>query len=152
MEEKFGEKLMIKYPLKFKASAKATPGPSNTWTAQAEDNAPITCAIPPEFMGPGGGYSPEDLYGIALLNCVLATFKVFAEKSQIAFTEADGTADITIDRGEGGMPWISHIALHVTLTGASDPAKAETVLHESKKACIVCNSMKTEVSFTTTVG
>lgn len=143
---------MIKYPLKFKASAKATPGIANTWTAQSEQNSPITCAIPPEFMGPGGGYSPEDLYGIALLNCVLATFKVFAEKSGLTFTEVNGTADITIDRSEGGTPWISHIALHATLSGASDTAKAETVLHESKKACIVCNSMKTEVSFETSVS
>ncbi|MCP5491869.1 MAG: OsmC family protein [Chlamydiales bacterium] len=143
---------MIKYPLKFKASAKATPGITNTWTAQAEHNDPIKCAIPPEFMGPGGGYSPEDLYGLALLNCVLATFKVFAEKSNLTFTEVNGTADITIDRGQGGMPWISHIALHATLTGASDPAKGEKVLHESKKACIVCNSMKTEVSFEVSVN
>ncbi len=143
---------MIKYPLKFKASAKATPGIANTWTSQSEQNSPITCAIPPEFMGPGGGYSPEDLYGLALLNCVLATFKVFAEKSGLTFTEVNGTADITIDRGEGGTPWISHIDLHATLSGASDTAKAETVLQESKKACIVCNSMRTEVSFETSVS
>lgn len=137
---------MIKYPLKFKASAKATPGSNTTWTAQAEENTPITCAIPPEFMGPGGGYSPEDLYGIALLNCVIATFKVFAQKSNLTFTEVSGTADITIDRGEGGAPWISHIALHMSVSGASDAAKCETVLKESKKACIVCNSMRTDVS------
>ena len=143
---------MIKYPLNFHAEAQATPGITSTWTAKAENNAPITCAIPPEFMGPGGGYSPEDLYGIALLNCVIATFKVFAEKSNLTFTDVKGTAEITIDRGDKGAPWISKIALHLTLTGASDTAKGETVLKESKAACIVCNSMRTEVTLETTVS
>lgn len=142
---------MIKYPLKFHAEAQATPGIANTWTSKSEDNAPIISAIPPEFMGPGGGYSPEDLYGIALLNCVIATFKFFAEKSSLTFSEVKGTAEITIDRGEGGRPWISHIQLHLSLHGASDPAKGETVLKEAKAACIVCHSMRTEVSMETTV-
>ena len=140
---------MIKYPLKFKANAKASAGSQTTWTAQAEENAPIPCAIPPEFMGPGGGYSPEDLYALALLNCVIATFKVFAEKSALNFTEVTGEAELTIDRGEGGMPWINHIALKLSLSGASDPEKGEKVLQEAKKACIVCNSMRTEVSLET---
>ena len=143
---------MIKYPLQFHAEATAKPGIATTWTATAENNPPITSAIPPEFMGPGGGYSPEDLYGIALLNCVIATFKFFAEKSGLTFTDVKGTAEITIDRGDGGKPWISHIKLHLTLSGASDPAKGETVLKESKAACLVCNSMRTNVTLETTVS
>lgn len=136
---------MIQYPLKFHASANATPGITTTWSAESESNAPITCAIPKEFMGPGGGYSPEDLYGIALLNCVMATFKVFAEKTKLSFTDVSGKAEIVIDRGEGGKPWISKIDLHFTITGAEDKERAEKVLKESKNACIVCNSMKTAV-------
>ena len=136
----------------FKAEASAKPGIAETWTSTSHGNAPITCAIPPEFMGPGGGYSPEDLYGLSLVNCVLATFKVFSEKSGLTYTQVTGAAEIIIDRGEGGKPWISKINLHFTLTGTSDAAKGENVLNESKAACIVCNSMKTEVSMTTEVS
>ena len=143
---------MLKFPMSFTAEATATPGASNTWTATAHGNQPVTCAIPPEFMGPGGGYSPEDLYGLALINCVLATFKVFAEKSGISFSEAKGTAETIIDKGQDGKPWISKINLTISLTGASDAAKAETILKESKAACIVCNSMKTEVTLATQVS
>ena len=32
------------------------------------------------FEGPGKEASPEDLYLLSLLNCLIATFKVFAEK------------------------------------------------------------------------
>ncbi|MCB1108321.1 MAG: OsmC family protein [Chlamydiia bacterium] len=142
---------MIKYPMTFKAEATGTPGISNTWTATSHGNAPIVSAIPPEFMGPGGGYSPEDLYGIALLNCVLATFKVFAEKTGVSFNQIDGSAEIIIDRGDGGKPWISKINMHFIIKGAADPDKADKVLKESKAACLVCNSMKTEVSMTTQV-
>ena len=71
---------MIKFPMKFEAEAHATPGASTQWTAQTDLLPPIPSAIPPEFMGPGGGYSPEDLFALALLNCLIATFKVYAEK------------------------------------------------------------------------
>ncbi len=143
---------MLKFPMSFTSEATATPGAKATWSATSHGNQPITCAIPPEFMGPGGGYSPEDLYGLALANCVLATFKVFAEKSGVTFTEAKATAETIIDKGQDGKPWINKINLTITLTGASDPAKAETVLKESKAACIVCSSMKTEVALTTQVS
>ena len=36
----------------------------------------LVTTIPSEFEGPGGGYSPEDFYALALLNCFGATFKV----------------------------------------------------------------------------
>ena len=143
---------MIKYPLTFKAKASATPGINETWTATSHGNPPLPCAIPKEFMGPGGGYSPEDLYGLALINCVIATFKVFAEKSGFTYEQIEGSADIIIDRGEGGKPWINRIDLHLSLSGASDKAKGETLLKEAKAACIVCSSMKTEVMLTHTVN
>ncbi|EKE07986.1 MAG: hypothetical protein ACD_17C00407G0001, partial [uncultured bacterium] len=53
---------MIKFPMKFQVQAQAGAGSHTKWDAQTEHLAPISCAIPPEFMGPGGGYSPEDLF------------------------------------------------------------------------------------------
>ena len=79
---------MVKYPMSFKAQAHSPAGIQSPWSSKAEamPEKPLTLAIPPEFEGPGGGFSPEDLYLLALENCFVATFKVFAEKSRTYVT------------------------------------------------------------------
>lgn len=96
---------MIKFPMKFEVRASASVGSSSLWTAQTEHLPPIASAIPPEFMGPGGGYSPEDLFAIALLNCLIATFKVYCEKSNVTFQEIQGRVSLTVDKipGQSGF-------------------------------------------------
>ena len=79
---------MVQYPLKFSVTAEGVSGMDSTWVTQvpsneADESRSLTAAIPPEFQGPGGGYSPEDFYALALLNCFMATFRVIASKSQL---------------------------------------------------------------------
>jgi len=73
---------MSAFPKIFTVESKGESGVQSTWVNQLKDKAstPIVMAIPPEFEGPGGTYSPEDLYALSLLNCYLATFKYIAEK------------------------------------------------------------------------
>src|SRR3989344_2902412 len=92
---------MIKFPMKFQVQAQAGAGSHTKWDAQTEHLSPICCAIPPEFAGPGEGYSPEDLFAISLLNCLIATFKVYAEKSKLNFSEIKGKVDLTLDKLPG---------------------------------------------------
>src|SRR3990167_8275560 len=96
---------MIKFPMKFSVTANASPGISSPWSAQAGNLPPIPSAIPPEFAGPGGGYSPEDLFALSLLNCLIATFKVYAEKSKVSFQEIKGRISLILDKipGESGF-------------------------------------------------
>ncbi len=138
----------MKFPLKFEISAQASSGVEDLWTAQTAHLQPITSAIPPEFMGPGGGYSPEDLFAIALLNCLIATYKVYCKKGGISFKTIQGKAILTIDHipGEGpfGMKAID-VTLHVE--GASDPNKARQILETAIKDCAVSNSIKSGKTF-----
>ncbi len=76
---------MIKYPLFFEVSANSISGVSTLFEGNALNFPTIHCAIPTEFNGPGGGYSPEELFSLAVLSCVIATFKVFAERSKLHF-------------------------------------------------------------------
>ncbi len=144
---------MIKYPLVFHAQAKSASGINSRWETSApslEQN--LLSAIPPEFQGPGGGYSPEDFYALALCNCFIATFKVFAEKSNLAFSSLNVGLELSVDRDDKGMPWMARAHLSANLVGVDSKEKAERLLEKTSKGCLVLNSVKTEKTFTFNVG
>src|SRR5271170_2243531 len=97
---------MPKFPMKFDVRASASDGMSNNWSAEAGQLSPIPCAIPPEFSGPGGAYSPEDLLALAVLNCIIATFKVYCEKGKVRFAQIEGEAALIVDLQEGRLTMV----------------------------------------------
>lgn len=134
--------------MKFEVNAASKEGSASHWTGHNDHLPPIPCAIPPEFMGPGGGYSPEDLFALALLNCLIATFKVYCEKSKVNFQEIKGRVELTVDRlaGTSGLA-MTHADVFFDITGASDVERARKILESSIKDCAVSNSIKTGKTF-----
>ena len=144
---------MIQYPLQFHFHSQATSGMTQPWTADSDFNRGTVCAIPPEFEGPGKGFSPEDFFGLAVLNCFVATFKVIAEKSKVEFSALDAKGTLTVDRDEKGAPWMKAMAIEVTLKAAPEQQdRARRLLEKTSQSCIVARSVKTDVSFTFNVN
>lgn len=139
---------MVKFPLKFEVQANASSGISSPWSCQTDKLPPILSSIPPEFMGPGGGYSPEDLFALALLNCLIATFKVYAEKSQVQFQALQGKVLLTVDKlpSEPGFA-MTQAEIFLTIQGASDKEKTRKLLENAIRDCAVSNSIKTGKTF-----
>jgi peroxiredoxin-like protein len=103
----------------------------------------IQIASPPEFEGPEGIISPEDLFVAAAASCFMTTFIAFTKKMRFehkAFT-CEGTG--TLEKGEKGFQF-TKILLKTTVTVESEDlkAKAERALELSAKYCLVSNSMK----------
>lgn len=138
----------MKFPMKFEVEAKASPGIGERWIAQSDDLPPICSAIPPEFAGPGGGYSPEDLFGLAVLNCMIATFKVYCEKHGQTFQSISGKASVTVDKmiSEAGIG-MTQINLSFDITGASNVEQVRGLLEKAIKDCAVSNSIKSGKTF-----
>lgn len=139
---------MIKFPMKFEVEATATPGMGAQWTSRSDSLPPIPTAIPPEFMGPGGGYSPEDLFALAVLNCIIATFKVYAEKGKITYRTIQGKAFLTVDKqpSETGFG-MTHIDIRFQIDGSLDHEKTKKTLENAIRDCAVGNSIKTGKTF-----
>ena len=138
---------MIRYPQDYEVRSRSAAGMDTRWNALALAGTELACAIPPEFEGPGGGASPEDLYAMALLNCFVATFKVFAQKSRVEFRELDAHGVLTVDRDEKGVPWMARFKLSATLHGAADGERALQLLEKTSRSCMILNSVKTEKTF-----
>jgi organic hydroperoxide reductase OsmC/OhrA len=143
---------MIEYPLKFQVSGEARSGIDSIWAASvpsagSDGVRELPVAIPPEFAGPGRGFSPEDFYALALLNCFTATFKVIAERSKLEYSSISSSGVLTVDRDEKGAPYMKHFALKVSLQGSADPERARRLLEKTSQSCMILNSVKTEKAF-----
>lgn len=139
---------MLKFPMKFEVQSSASSGMGSTWTAKTNHHPPIPIAIPPQFMGPGGGYSPEDLFALAVLTCIIATFKAYCEKSKVSFSEIQTKASLTVDK-QADSPGIAmtHLDIFIDVKGASEAEKAHKLLDAAIKDCAVSNSIKSGKTF-----
>lgn len=134
----------MQFPMLFNVEGESPSGVQTLWPIKVDHLSPITCAIPQEFRGPGGGYSPEDLVGAAALGCIIATFKVFAEMSSMSYENITGTATVIVDRPKGKPVGITEVRISLKVSGASNRDKALQLLEESKKSCLVTNALTVE--------
>lgn len=139
---------MMNYPMKFAVKAAGPAGIQAAWQTQAQNfDHVIPVSIPPEFEGPGTGLSPEDLYAMALQNCFIATFKVFAEKSKLQYNSINIESVLEVDRDEKGRPWMARIHMQITLAGVSQQENAKRILEKTSQSCMILNSVNTQKTF-----
>jgi peroxiredoxin-like protein len=139
---------MMTYPMKFAVKAVGPAGIQSAWMTQAQNfDHEIPVSIPPEFDGPGTGLSPEDLYAMALQNCFIATFKVFAEKSKLQYNSINVESVLEVDRDEKGRPWMARIHMQITLAGVSQQENAKRILEKTSQSCMILNSVNTQKTF-----
>lgn len=137
---------MIQYPIEFNSVISALHGVQNNWKSRAS-NIEADISIPPEFKGPGGGFSPEDLFNQALANCFVATFKVFAENSKLTFVDVVVDAKLVVDMDENKKAMMKEFYLVAKI---KDPSNAEKAMLLAKKAAqsgLILNSVKTICHF-----
>jgi organic hydroperoxide reductase OsmC/OhrA len=124
-----------------------------SWTGDkrgqlAADQLPeITVAPPPEFAGPPGCWSPEQLFVASANACVMATFLAIAANSQLSFDAYSSSATGKLEKvGAGGLQ-ISEIVIRVRLSlqQAKDREKARRVLVKAEENCLISRSMKSRV-------
>jgi len=113
----------------------------------------IEVATPPEFdKGVRGIWSPEHLYTASVLSCFMTTFLAISEYSKLEFSSFDCTAEGVLEKVEGKF-LMTEIILHPTLiiTDETKKDRALRILEKSEKACLISNSIKTEVKLDATV-
>lgn len=142
---------MITYPLIFKSKAAILPKPLESWEITSAAFK-TQCAVPPEFGGPGGGFSPEDLFAQALTNCFLATFKVYAQASKLVYTQVSANSELFVDLGESGKPVMKKLILKVNIAGAVQAQRVRTLAEKAFASGFILNSVKTELDFELSVS
>ena len=108
-----------------------------------EGKPKIQISTPPEFDGPEGIISPEDLFVAAASSCLMTTFVTFTKKLRVEFKSFTCEGHGTLERVEKGFQF-TKILLRTKVTVESEEQipKAERALELAGKYCLVSNSMK----------
>lgn len=82
----------------------------------------------------------------------MTTFLSIAENSKLEFVSLDCSAKAKLDKVDGRL-LMTEIVLEPVLeiVNESDRDKADRILHKSETACLISNSIKTNVILNTTV-
>ena len=102
---------------------------------------------PPEFTkGIAGIWSPEHLFVASVSSCFMTTFLAVAEYSNFEFKNLAITAKGVLEKVDGKF-MISEIALKVNLNieDVSQKEKALKLIEKGEKACLITNSVKTNI-------
>ncbi len=137
---------MFKLPIEFRSEAVATGEFDKVWSTTSNSSI-IHNAIPAEFGGAGGGFSPEDLYLQAIMNCFVGTFKVVAKSSKVNFANVFVSGCLMVDKGADGRPCMKSISLQIKVVDADRPDRIETLVNKVFRDGFIINSVKTEITF-----
>jgi peroxiredoxin-like protein len=107
----------------------------------------IPVATPPEFVGGVAGvWSPEHYFTAAVVGCYLTTFLAIAENSKLAFEKFDCESKGVLEKVDGRYLMTRIILMpHLVISSETDFEKAERILQKAEKACLISNSIKSEV-------
>ncbi|MGA0587540.1 OsmC family protein [Dyella sp. KRB-257] len=96
----------------------------------------------PAFRGDATRHNPEDMLVAALSTCHMLSYLHMATVAGVVVTDYRDAAEGTmVTEGDGGR--FTEVVLRpvVTITAASDPAKAEAAHEAAHHACFIANSV-----------
>lgn len=143
---------MYKFPIEFEFSATANDNYKNAWSCISHEYEGVACDIPRKFNGMGQGFSPEELFGMSLLNCFIATYKFYAMQAEMTFDSLKVNASLLVDRAENGKPCMKIFSAVIKLQNVSDVGLAQDLFLETEKNCFIINSVKTECDFSLVIS
>jgi peroxiredoxin-like protein len=103
----------------------------------------VEVSSPPEFDGPEGIISPEDLFVAAATSCFMTTFVTFTKKMRFDFKSFSCEGKGTLERVDKGFQFTKLLLkAKVEVESEELKPKAERALELAGKYCLVSNSMK----------
>ena len=107
----------------------------------------VEVVTPPEFdKGIAGHWSPEHLFTASVLSCFMTTFLAIADYSKLEYEKFECKAEGILESIEGKF-LMTEIILKpiVYIKNQEEIDKTERILHKSEKACLISNSIISNV-------
>lgn len=106
----------------------------------------------PEFGGPEGYWSPETMLLAAVANCFILTWRSIADYNKIEWTDLKVEASGVLDRVDRVTRFTKiHQDVQLLLPPGVDRERIEQLLHKTEAACLVTNSLNSELSLAITI-
>lgn len=103
----------------------------------------LTSAPAAQFDGPGTLWSPEALLAATIADCFILTFRALSAAARFGWIKLECRVEGTLNRVDRQLRF-TDFAVHATLTIApgADRSKAQRLLEQTERACLVINSLK----------
>ncbi|MFX1252921.1 MAG: OsmC family protein [Promethearchaeota archaeon] len=110
----------------------------------------IEVATPPEFRGPEGYISPEDLYVASAGVCIMSTFLTMAERAKANFKSYRSKTIGILQQQEDRSYLFEdlYVDIYVVVPAEEDIKRVHRAVELVEKYCLVTNSMKTKTHIT----
>ena len=118
-------------------------GYSRDYTVASPGKPDIAGSSDPAFRGDPKRYNPEDLLVVALSSChMLSYLHLAAVGGVVVIGYVDDAGGIMTQdaKGSGAFTRVT-LRPRVTITAASDPAKARELHHAAHEVCFIANSV-----------
>jgi len=106
----------------------------------------IEVAVPPEFGGHEGIWTPEELFVASINICIKATFLYYARRNNLNFLSYESEAEGILGRIENRSMFIEiKVIPRIRIAADSQFEKAKEIITLSEKNCLISNSIKSKV-------
>lgn len=134
------------HPLPHRYTVNALAASTGIVTLRSRELEDIQSSPPPEFDGPAGNWSPETLFVASVADCFVLSFRAIATASRLEWLEIDCGAEGVLEKTDTGMRFTTiNIEVHLRVPPGADVARAERLLEKAEKACLVSNSLNSQV-------
>jgi organic hydroperoxide reductase OsmC/OhrA len=134
---------MQPFPHRYVVSSTVTPAGASLVMSDGIPSLPT--AMPPEFDGTPGLWSPETLLVAAMANCFALTFRGIARASKMPWVDMSVTCDGTLERPDH-VTQFTRFDLHasVVLAPEVNEEQARRILARAEETCLIARSLKAE--------
>lgn len=109
------------------------------------DKASFEFATPPEFHGPEGFISPEELFVASAHACALTTFIARTKKAGINILSYESSAEGTLEKVDGVRQFTT-IVVKPRIKTDGDKETVKEIVKQVEQNALVFNSMKADVT------
>jgi len=124
-------------------------------TVRARSHPALAIATPPEFGGPDGVWSPEELFVASVGGCLMSTFLYFAERFNVALEGYSSTSRGSLEKTRDSLRFTGiEVAIRVTVADevAREKVAALRLKEMLEKYCPVSASLKCPVRLELSIG
>jgi organic hydroperoxide reductase OsmC/OhrA len=114
----------------------------------------ITVATPPDFpKGIPHIWSPEHLFSASVNVCLMNTFLLIAENSNLNFKSFTSDAFAKVNKVDGRF-LVTEIELKpkISISDEKDRERTGRIIEKAKNACLISNSVKSKVTMTAEIN
>ncbi|MCK4462588.1 MAG: OsmC family protein [candidate division Zixibacteria bacterium] len=115
-------------------------------TLNTQNNPEIVISTPPEFNGPQGYWSPEELFLASINSCIMTTFLYFVEKFSASFLTYESRIEGEVNLRGGRLLFTSiTVRPEIRVPDKTQERRIAELVQKSEKYCLISSSVETEI-------